>query len=168
VPGCIRLARLTVQCSELADRWDRSRGDERFDGFSPADVASFLTTQIGKPLRGVGAGADASVVFLDALRSLPPLPPAAVRALDAKYAFGASANAEIRFRFLAVGLQSGAEYAQAAADWVADKGRMKFCRPIYRLLHARAPALARRTFAARRSFYHPIARRMIAADLGLD
>jgi leukotriene-A4 hydrolase len=68
---------------------------------------------------------------------------------------------------------------------------MKFCRPIFRLIDKVDPELAKKTFKQHASFYvstslsagcdkhsmrywvglmkqHPIARRMIARDLGVD
>jgi len=54
------------------------------------------------------------------------------------------------------------------SGWVINKGRMKYCRPVFRLLHKQAPELAKKTFEAHQDFYHPIARKMIARDLGLE
>ena len=54
------------------------------------------------------------------------------------------------------------------AAWVVNKGRMKYCRPVFRLLHKQTPELAKKTFEAHQDFYHPIARKMIARDLGLE
>ncbi|RSH81372.1 hypothetical protein EHS25_006904 [Saitozyma podzolica] len=71
-------------------------------------------------------------------------------------------------RFYRVALKSGKEYAEDAAEWVTNKGRMKFCRPIYRLLNQQTPELARKTFLKHAAFYHPIARKMIAKDLGVE
>lgn len=64
---------------------------------------------------------------------------------------------------------------------------MKFCRPIFRLIDKVNPELAKKTFKQHASFYvscpfpllvppnvlwliwqHPIARRMIARDLGVE
>ena len=36
---------------------------------------------------------------------------------------------------------------------MTNKGRMKFCRPIYRLLNKQAPELAKKTFLEHASFY---------------
>ncbi|KAF8069679.1 lkhA [Scenedesmus sp. PABB004] len=55
--------------------------------------------------------------------------------------------------------------------FLTEQGRMKYLRPLYRALlrsrSAAGPALARDTFAAAAPRYHPIARKMVEADLGL-
>ena len=45
--------------------------------------------------------------------------------------------------------ESGAD----PADWVINKGRMKFCRPVFRLLDKVDPELAKKTFKEHASFY---------------
>ncbi|CAM9739230.1 unnamed protein product, partial [Discosporangium mesarthrocarpum] len=47
---------------------------------------------------------------------------------------------------------------------------MKFTRPLYRELskHKSTVGIARETFRERASFYHPICRRMVAQDLGIE
>lgn len=71
---------------------------------------------------------------------------------------------------------------------VVDKGRMKFCRPVYRAIYGVDQELARTTFRQNQDFYHPvsvlyfrgkkawladwtdhqIARNMIAKDLKVE
>lgn len=51
-----------------------------------------------------------------------------VKALDAIYGLSSAGNAELAWRFFQIALSTGSEYAQKAAEWVTDKGRMKFCR----------------------------------------
>ena len=59
-----------------------------------------------------------------------------------------------------------------AVDFVTCQGRMKFVRPLYRALRdspcAGAKDTAVRTFVANADFYHPICRKMVASDLGVD
>lgn len=139
--------------TDLAAQWDAHRAGD-YAAFSRADVEPFLPVQM--------------YAFLDALETLPALPPAAVKALDEVYGpLSTHGNAEIGLRFFSVALKSGGEYKHEAAKWVLDKGRMKFCRAVFRLLFAVDKELARATFEGNRTFYHPIARRMIARDLGL-
>ena len=49
---------------------------------------------------------------------------------------------------------------------------MKFVRPLYRALHKSpmdgAADLAVQTFVDHHNFYHPICRKMVASDLGVD
>ena len=91
----------------------------------------------------------------------------------AAYAFSATYNSEIRFRFqmLAIGAHH-APILEHARRFVAEQGRMKFVRPLYKTLFGcgwpEAAALALDTFKANRSFYHPIAAKMLAKDLGLE
>lgn len=57
----------------------------------------------------------------------------------------------------------------AAAEMLRTQGRMKFLRPLYRAL-ARTKTgrqLAEATFREAAQSYHPIAKKMVAADLGL-
>lgn len=36
---------------------------------------------------------------------------------------------------------------------MTNKGRMKYCRPVFRLLYKQTPELARKTFLAHQAFY---------------
>ena len=55
-------------------------------------------------------------------------------------------------------------------EFLGQQGRMKYLRPLYRALSrqpgAREAAVA--AFKGNRAAYHPIAAKMVAADLGLD
>lgn len=90
-----------------------------------------------------------TVVFLERLQSDPiaPLPHPHVDHLGSVYAPAHTPNVELRLRFYQVALRdpkssAAVAYAPAAAQWVvgdeADggdggvKGRMKFCRPVFR------------------------------------
>ncbi|WWC63102.1 leukotriene A-4 hydrolase/aminopeptidase [Kwoniella dejecticola CBS 10117] len=143
---------LSKACYDLAARWDKAR-DGNVSGFSKDDIKDFSSTQ--------------TVVFLDKLETYETLPPKVVASLDKLYGLGSTGNAEIGLRFFEVALKSGPEYAEAAAAWVINKGRMKFCRPVFRLLNEQTPELAKKTFLKHANFYHPIARKMIAKDLGV-
>ena len=57
------------------------------------------------------------------------------------------------------------EVYDKVADWLGKVGRMKFVRPLYRLLNR---ALAVSTFEKNIKFYHPICRDMVRKDLGLE
>ncbi|WVO17684.1 leukotriene A-4 hydrolase/aminopeptidase [Cryptococcus depauperatus] len=145
---------LSKACYDLAEKWSVARQSNDFSGFSANDVESFSSTQ--------------KVVFLDRLKAFPAFSPSGVSTLDKAYGFGTSGNAEIGLRFFEIALKSGSEYAEKAAAWVVNKGRMKFCRPVYRLLYKQVPDLAQQTFKEHEEFYHPIARKMLAKDVGLD
>ncbi|KLT41494.1 putative leukotriene-A4 hydrolase [Cutaneotrichosporon oleaginosum] len=145
---------LSKPCLALAERWDKARGDDDLSQFSKKDVADFSSTQL--------------CVFLDKMGEYKAFRPATVRTLDELYALDKSENAEIKLRFYKIALASGPEYCKSAAKWVETKGRMKFCRPIFRLLNEQDHVLAIKTFSAHADFYHPIARKMIAKDLGVE
>jgi leukotriene-A4 hydrolase len=55
------------------------------------------------------------------------------------------------------------------ADLLKTQGRMKYLRPLYRALFRSNMGrdLALKTFSEVRASYHPIAQKMVAADLGL-
>ncbi len=58
-----------------------------------------------------------------------------------------------------------------AAGFLEEQGRMKFTRPLYRALFRCGPngkALALKTFQESGNKLHPIARKMVASDLGVD
>jgi len=123
---------------------------------------------------------DEKVAFLDALgaggddgRTESAVSLAVLDAIDDAYSLTSDANAEIRSRWCKLLLSAGAARSVAlAVDFVTCQGRMKFVRPLYRALRdspsdgAAAAALA--TFLNHASFYHPICRKMVAHDLGVD
>jgi len=47
------------------------------------------------------------------------------------------------------------------------KGRMKFCRPIFRLVNKVDKNLAVSVFTKAKDAFHPIARKLIEKDLGI-
>jgi leukotriene-A4 hydrolase len=53
--------------------------------------------------------------------------------------------------------------------FITEQGRMKFVRPLYRLLHQakNGAQLAVDTYLEHKSFYHPIAAQLIEKDIGL-
>jgi len=114
---------------------------------------------------------DEVEAFLDRLVYLAPGADA-LALIDARFAFSESANAEVRSRWckllLAAGVEAGAALTLA---FITQQGRMKFVRPLYRALALsslrNARPRARRAFLEHADFYHPICRKMVAADLGL-
>ena len=114
-----------------------------------------------------------TVVFLERLQSYPALPSSHVSLLGTVYNFCTSTNAEIRFRFYEVALldpssPTAKAFARDAAAWVVGndgtgilKGRMKFCRPIFRAVFKADKELAISTFLPAKSAFHPIASKLI-------
>ena len=110
------------------------------------------------------------VVFLERLATLSALPSTHVHHLASIYGIAVSPNAEIRLRFYGVALGCGNsaanDFAPAAAEWLVDKktgvkGRMKFCRPVFRAISQVDSNLAKTTFEANKLSFHPIARKLI-------
>ncbi|KAJ2846448.1 Leucyl aminopeptidase yscIV [Coemansia brasiliensis] len=143
-------------CLDLADRWMKAARESAYDQFSPADIATFSTMQ--------------RVIFLTRLAEAAPLQPDTLAAIDSTYALTGYRNCEVRFSWLVLALKSNyMAVADAVVDMLSAQGRMKYTRPLYRLLHAcpDGRSLAEETFLRLRNFYHPICARMVEKDLGL-
>ncbi|KAJ1870551.1 Leucyl aminopeptidase yscIV [Coemansia sp. RSA 990] len=143
-------------CLDLADRWLKAARESEYSQFSPADIAAFSTMQ--------------RVIFLTRLAEAAPLQPDMLAAIDSTYALTGYRNCEVRFSWLVLALKSNyMAVTDAVVDMLSAQGRMKYTRPLYRLLHAcpDGRALAEETFLRLRSFYHPICARMVEKDLGL-
>jgi leukotriene-A4 hydrolase len=150
----------------LADRWYESRHTTDISklDFKGSDLDSLDANQ--------------RVVFLERLESYDePLPAGHLFHFDKLYSFSKTLSTELRFRFYILVLKSQAamHFVQGAATWVigADdtgviKGRMKFCRPVFRAMFKVNPDLAISTFRQAQTQFHPIAQSLIAQDLGLD
>jgi len=93
-----------------------------------------------------------------------------LKGLDATYSLSESRNAEIRFRWQKLCLASDVAWVVPQVfDFVRSQGRMKFVRPLYRALaNSSAADEARKVFMECAMSYHPIARKMLAADLKID
>ncbi|KAF9430026.1 Leukotriene A-4 hydrolase [Podila epigama] len=147
---------LARACTCLCKKWDESRHEAKPTQFSSKDLEQFTSTQ--------------TVVFLERVSEIEPLPHSHLDLMDELYKLTSVRNSEIRFRWQMICLKANYEkiYPEVVA-FSTSMGRMKFCRPLLRsLYHAKNGAeLARKSFLANKSFYHPIASAMIAKDLGL-
>lgn len=93
---------------------------------------------------------------------------AAAADLGAIYEIAGSQNSEVLFRWLQLAVRARvAGAAEEVAAWLGSVGRMKFVRPLYKLLSATDRELAVRTFKKNRLFYHAICRQLVEKDLGL-
>mmetsp|Transcript_36341 Transcript_36341/g.58248 ORF Transcript_36341/g.58248 Transcript_36341/m.58248 type:complete len:598 (+) Transcript_36341:508-2301(+) len=118
---------------------------------------------------------DQKIVFLDLLlitgKERGGTPIHILDAINAKYEFSSTRNLEILFRWCLLGLNAKDERIfPLVVRLVADQGRMRFVRPLYRQLHscnAVGKHLAIITFQKLRSQYHAIAQKMIARDLSI-
>ncbi|KAF2275621.1 leukotriene A-4 hydrol [Westerdykella ornata] len=148
---------MVKRCYALADKWQAraQKGDP--SSFEPhaSDIQGWVANQ--------------SVVFLERVQEFAAsLSPADVNLLGATYGYTASAtrNIEVVSRFLQVGLMARTkETYEPAAELLGRIGRMKFVRPLFRLLNAADRELAVRTFERNKGFYHPICRQMVEKDL---
>ncbi|KAI8344449.1 peptidase family M1-domain-containing protein [Chlamydoabsidia padenii] len=147
---------LAKQCYDLADRWDKARNSTDLSGFSASDVETFSAGQ--------------KIVFLERLTDCAPLPHALIAKMDELYQLTSIRNADIRFRWHNLCVMTSYEpiYPQVV-EFITEQGRMKFVRPLYRLLHEakNGKQLAVDTFLTHKKFYHPIAATLIEKDIGL-
>jgi leukotriene-A4 hydrolase len=156
---------LAQHAFSLAVRWDASRSSDKLSQFKETDLEEFSSNQ--------------KVVFLERLQLYSPLPSFHISHLGTLYQLSSSSNAEIRLRFYEIALRDPAslaakDFAPDAAKWVvgddgtgALKGRMKFCRPVFKAIGKVDRALALDYFKRFGEGFHPIAKRMIEKDFGL-
>lgn len=112
-------------------------------------------------------------MFLERLQSYASLPSDHIKLLGDIYQLSATPNAEIRLRFYEVALSdpnsaAAKTFAQEAAKWVVGddgtgiiKGRMKFCRPVFKAVFGVDPKLAVNAFSKHKNYFHPIARKLL-------
>ncbi|KAF8890429.1 peptidase family M1-domain-containing protein [Infundibulicybe gibba] len=150
----------------LAARWDASRSQPIPElDFDRSDISDLNTNQI--------------IVFLERLESYPPLPVSHLTHLAAIYDVSSTPNAEIRLRFYQVALADSSSetarlFAEEAVKWVIGedgtgiiKGRMKFCRPIFKAVFRVDKSLAVDAFLRAKDSFHPIAKKLLEKDLEL-
>lgn len=158
---------LARPCYALADRWaglieltpsQDPSNDEESKRFIPhkSDIADWSPGQL--------------IVFLEKLSDLPkPLGAALSNLMDSTYNLTDSKNAEILSRFYTVALKSkDTEIYHEVSNFLGTVGRMKFVRPLFRLLNECDRGLAVKTFEKYATFYHPICREAVRKDLKLE
>jgi leukotriene-A4 hydrolase len=147
---------LADACINLANRWDEARSSEDLSSFSAKDIENFSAGQ--------------KIVFLEKLSDCEPLPHRLIEMMDELYNLTPNHNADLRLRWQQICLISSYEpiYPEVV-DFITEQGRMKFVRPLYRLLHQakNGAQLAVDTYLQHKSFYHPIAAQLIEKDIGL-
>ena len=151
---------LSAECQALADAWISVDDGETAKGLLPKhDITTWNTGR--------------KTCFLDALTATctdrkRPLSLATIGDMKEKYAFHESKNSEILFRFCMLAVEAGdTTILPVVVRFITSQGRMKFVRPLYRaLFHSKmGKELAVKTFLENKDFYHPIAAKMVAADL---
>ena len=115
-----------------------------------------------------------TVAFLERLQShYEALPASHIRRLGQLYALSTTPNAEIRARFYELALldatpESSKDFAGEALLWVSGedgtgviKGRMKFCRPVFRAAGKVDKDRTVMIWGKCRPAFHPIAQRLV-------
>lgn len=120
---------------------------------------------------------DQKVVFLDLLSQRlllnSKVHPAILRQLEFGFGLADEKNVEICLRWYLLALRTGytdSPVPAAALLFIAQHGRMKYNRPIYREFYKLGGQFRQKaieTFHLNRPFYHPIAAAMIEKDLKL-
>ena len=138
---------LVKVCYELADKW-QARVEKKDTSFAPkkSDIEGWTANQ--------------SNVFLERLQAFSEsFTPEDVHVLGDAYGYTTTKNIEVTSRFYTIGLRAKAqETYQPTAELLGKIGRMKFVRPLFRLLEKVDRDLALKTFEKNRDFYHPICR----------
>mmetsp|Transcript_32923 Transcript_32923/g.33535 ORF Transcript_32923/g.33535 Transcript_32923/m.33535 type:complete len:624 (+) Transcript_32923:135-2006(+) len=146
---------LSAAVVELSQKWlTAAASGSSFSGASSDDIKGWNTKQL--------------CMFLDALIGAEETVPVSVlEAMDTLYSFTTSTNAEIKYRWCALCIDSEAVWIlPVAVDMVTSQGRMKFTRPLYRAMRASTMGaqLSIDTFKTNYEMYHPIAKKMIQLD----
>jgi leukotriene-A4 hydrolase len=111
-------------------------------------------------------GTREKVMFLEKAQAHAPVAAELLDALDATYSLTQIRNSEVRFRWQMLQLLSNDKRCfPHVAAFLAEQGRMKFIRPLYRQLAKVDKQFARDTFAKYEKSYHPIGAKMVAKDL---
>lgn len=153
-------ADLATACNALARRWlDAPLDTITAISFPLGDYANDLSTQ--QRIEFLGLLSD----------SVKQLGLAKVNRLGELYALDLSRNAEIRVRWLRIGLQSHRERSIALAiQFATEQGRMKYTRPIFRDLYAWEVSRATAVDAFKRNRHRmaSVAAGLLAKDLHIE
>lgn len=138
-------------CYDLADSW-KNMSSKSFEP-KASDISSWMANQ--------------SVVFLERLQSFPDsLPVKDIELMGNIYGYDKSENVEVLSRYFGIGLKARVKSVyEPTSQLLGLVGRMKFVRPLFRLLNECDRDLAVKTFEDNKNFYHPICRAMIEKDL---
>lgn len=90
------------------------------------------------------------------------------RQLGRVYGLSDSKNVELKAAYYQIAMKAeDTSSYPGVAELLAQVGRMKFVRPLFRSLNKVDRDLAVKTFEKNRDFYHPICRQLVEKDLGL-
>ena len=150
---------LSAECEGLADAWIYC--DETNGVVPTKDIVKWSTGQ--------------KTCFLDAILSKceargRPMSILTIGLMEEAYGMHESQNSEILFRFCMIAVAAGdTAIFPIVLRFITSQGRMKFVRPLYRALFnsVKGKDVAIATFLENKDFYHPIAAKMLATDLGV-
>ena len=137
---------LVKACFKLAQDWKTRSGSASAFKPSKNDIEAWSANQL--------------VVFLEQIQTFTEsISPSDVELMGATYGFAKSQNVEVVSRYYGIGLKSKAKAVyQPTAELLGKVGRMKFVRPLFKLLNEVDRKLAVETFEKNKDFYHPICR----------
>jgi leukotriene-A4 hydrolase len=145
---------LVKSCYALADKWKLVANGSAGD-WSPksTDIEGWVANQ--------------SVVFLERVQGFAEkLSKEKVLEMGSTYQYDKSQNIELVSRYFSIGLKARVqELYQPSADLLGRIGRMKFVRPLFRLLNEADRDLAIQTLEKNKDFYHQICRGIVEKDL---
>lgn len=146
---------LVERCSAFSNRWKSVATEEDAAKLPPSEYEALSTGQ--------------KVLALEQFED--PLEEWKLVAMDKQCALTESKNCEIKFRWFQLCLKSPGKTTviPAVATFLAEQGRMKYVRPLFRSLAAfeEGKVAAVATFKTLKSSYHPICAQMVAKDLGV-
>jgi hypothetical protein len=127
---------LSKAAEELAHKWITLAATCKTasppEGCTSADIESWPTLQKSVFLETLQNFTKKSLSHPSDVFTVPFL-----ELMDRTYSFSASKNAEVMLRWQTLCLESEAEWIVApVVDFITSQGRMKFARPLYRLLRA--------------------------------
>lgn len=148
---------LVDEIYSLVNKWISADSND-LSKFSHKDIESWTTTQYQVFLDEISAQFD----------SVQVSKPDFVNALNKAYRFEESQNMEVTFRYYSLTLQAEMkDKYEIISEWLGSVGRMKYVRPVIRLLNEVDHDLAVKTFNKYEKFYHPICRSMLKKDLNI-
>lgn len=156
------------------EKWILSPGMPAKEIAPHYDVAlhTLCNQKVDAILRGEGVArseltAPQQVFILDALKGRIDLEK--FKRLEAAWELEKANQVEIRQKYLLVAIKLGLHH-ERALEFAGMHGRMKYHRAIYQALAAYSPESKEKAvefYGRRREWYHPIASKLIAKDLGI-
>lgn len=144
-------------CIALKDKWLSYKNDVDLNSFSAKDLEAMNSNQVD--------------YFLQLMLESEPISMKKLKIMEKLYKFNETSNAEIRFRWIRIGLKAQwEEKIDDALKMVTEVGRMKYVRPLYQDMYkweaARKRAIA--TYNNNKNSMMYVTAYTIKQDLHLD